>query len=44
VARGEVQLNDQALTTGDGAAIAHESVLHLQAIAPTEVLLFDMAA
>ncbi len=43
VARGEVQLNDQALTAGDGAAIAHESVLHLQAIAPTEVLLFDMA-
>ncbi len=44
VARGDVQLNGQALTAGDGAAIAQESLLQFQAIAPAEVLLFDMAA
>ena len=44
VARGAVQLNDRTLSAGDGAAIAQESVLRLQAIAPAEVLLFDMAA
>lgn len=44
VARGAVQLNDHSLTTGDGAAIAQESRLRLQAITPAEVLLFDMAA
>ncbi len=44
VARGEVQLNDRTLAAGDGAAIAQESLLRLQAIAPAEVLLFDMAA
>ncbi|MBM0740511.1 pirin family protein [Phormidium sp. CLA17] len=43
VARGEVQLNDQVLAAGDGAAIAQESLLRLQAIVPAEVLLFDMA-
>ncbi|MEX0269427.1 pirin family protein [Leptolyngbyaceae cyanobacterium UHCC 1019] len=44
VARGEVQLNDRPLAAGDGAAIAQESLLWLEAIAPAEVLLFDMAA
>ena len=44
VARGAVQLNDRTLSAGDGAAIAQESVLRLQAIAPAEILLFDMAA
>jgi len=44
VARGAVQLNDHSLTAGDGAAIAQESLLRLQAITPAEVLLFDMAA
>jgi quercetin 2,3-dioxygenase len=43
VARGEVQLNDLTLAAGDGAAIAQESGLRLQAIAPAEILLFDMA-
>lgn len=45
VARGTVQLNDQALTAGDGVAIAHESLITLQGSAQdAEVLLFDMAA
>ena len=45
VARGTVQLNDQILTAGDGAAIAQESLITLQGSAQdTEVLLFDMAA
>jgi quercetin 2,3-dioxygenase len=44
VARGSVQLNDQTLAAGDGAAIAQED-LTLQGAAPdSEVLLFDMAA
>lgn len=45
VARGAVQLNDQTLTAGDGAAISNESSLILQGASNTaEVLLFDMAA
>ena len=45
VARGTVQLNDQTLTAGDGAAIAQESLITLQGKAQdAEVLLFDMAA
>lgn len=45
VARGAVQLNEQTLAAGDGAAISEESVITLQGIADdTEVLLFDMAA
>jgi len=44
VARGEVQLNDQTLSAGDGVAIAQESLITLQGIAQNaEVLLFDMA-
>ncbi len=45
VARGTVQLNDQTLTAGDGAAIAQESQITLQGTAQdAEVLLFDLAA
>ena len=45
VVRGAVQLNDQLLTAGDGAAIAQESRITLQGAAKdTEVLLFDMVA
>jgi len=45
VVRGAVQLNDQPLTAGDGAAIAQESRITLQGAAKdTEVLLFDMVA
>ncbi len=45
VARGAVQLNDQTLTAGDGAAIVQESQITVQGAAHNaEVLLFDMAA
>lgn len=45
VARGAVQLNDQALTAGDGAAISNESLITLRGTdKDAEVLLFDMAA
>jgi quercetin 2,3-dioxygenase len=45
VVRGAVQLHDQPLTAGDGAAIAQESKITLQsASSDAEVLLFDMAA
>jgi quercetin 2,3-dioxygenase len=44
VAQGEVQLNDQTLSAGDGVAIAQESLITLQGVAQNaEVLLFDMA-
>jgi quercetin 2,3-dioxygenase len=43
VARGEVQLNSQTLSAGDGVAIAQESLIRLQGVAQNaEVLLFDM--
>jgi quercetin 2,3-dioxygenase len=45
VAQGSVQLNDQMLVAGDGAAIEQASLITLQGTAPsTEVLLFDLAA
>jgi redox-sensitive bicupin YhaK (pirin superfamily) len=45
VAKGAISLNGQALTAGDGAAIAAEAALTLTGHGPdTEVLLFDMAA
>ncbi|MEO6960308.1 MAG: quercetin 2,3-dioxygenase, partial [Burkholderiaceae bacterium] len=42
VARGKIDLNDQALTTGDGAKIADESLLTLSNGQRAEVLLFDL--
>lgn len=45
VARGSVQLNQQPLTAGDGAAIAEIDEITLEGLADdSEVLLFDMAA
>lgn len=45
VASGTVQLNHLNLQAGDGAAIAQEDVMTLQATSDrTEVLVFDMAA
>jgi quercetin 2,3-dioxygenase len=45
VAQGTVQLNDQTLTAGDGAAIAQNSAIALQGTAEdAELLLFDMTA
>jgi redox-sensitive bicupin YhaK (pirin superfamily) len=45
VARGIVQLNEQTLTAGDGAAITQEAQITLEGASnDSEVLLFDMAA
>lgn len=45
VARGTIQLNDQTLSAGDGAAISQESQITLKGASnAAEVLLFDMAA
>lgn len=45
VARGAVQLNDQTLTAGDGAAISQESSITLRGAAnAAEALLFDLVA
>ena len=43
VASGQLTLNGTLLSTGDGAAISEESTLALQALAPSEILLFDLA-
>jgi redox-sensitive bicupin YhaK (pirin superfamily) len=43
VARGQVQLLDKNLMTGDGAAISDERDLIIRAQSPAEVLLFDLA-
>jgi redox-sensitive bicupin YhaK (pirin superfamily) len=42
VARGEVQLNGQRLTAGDGAAVSAEPELTLQGVKQGEVLVFDL--
>jgi redox-sensitive bicupin YhaK (pirin superfamily) len=45
VARGSVQLNEQTLTAGDGAAIVEEAEITLRGNSDdAEVLLFEMAA
>lgn len=45
VVRGAVQVNEQTLTAGDGAAIAQEAHITLQGASDdAEVLLFDMAS
>jgi redox-sensitive bicupin YhaK (pirin superfamily) len=45
VTRGSVQLNDQSLSAGDGAAIREEDLLTLRGTSNnTELLLFDMKA
>ena len=45
VVRGAVQVNDQMLTAGDGAAITQEAQITLQGVSnDCEVLLFDMVA
>jgi len=43
VARGSVNLNGQALTQGDGAAISHERSLKILSSDEAELLLFDLA-
>jgi len=43
VTRGGVELNGEALTAGDGAAVSDETSLTIAASRPAEVLLFDLA-
>lgn len=43
VVKGAITLNGQALTTGDGAAISHETQLAIAAEENSEFLLFDLA-
>ncbi len=43
VARGTVNLNDKRLAAGDGAAISDEAAIRIEAVDPSEVLLFDLA-
>jgi quercetin 2,3-dioxygenase len=43
VARGGVRINSNELSAGDGAALADEPVAELEATAPAEILLFDLA-
>lgn len=43
VLRGTVSLNDQELTTSDGAAISDESHIQITASSDAEVMLFDLA-
>jgi redox-sensitive bicupin YhaK (pirin superfamily) len=43
VVRGNVSLNGQAMSAGDGAAVSEESALAIRADSPSEVLLFDLA-
>ena len=43
VARGEVTLNGNKLSAGDGAAIEKETELVIEPVTSAEVLLFDMA-
>ncbi len=42
VAKGEVGLGDATLKPGDGAAITGENNVHLEALEPSEILLFDL--
>ncbi len=43
VARGEVTLNEERLTAGDGAAIREEHLLRIRGEKDAEILLFDLA-
>ncbi|HWG58008.1 MAG TPA: pirin family protein [Candidatus Acidoferrales bacterium] len=43
VARGTMRVNGKELKAGDGAAISDEPEIRAEAVAPSEVLLFDLA-
>jgi len=43
VARGAVEINGERAEQGDGVVIVAESELSIQAVAASEVLLFDLA-
>ena len=41
--RGNGVLNGQSVSTGDGAAVSEETELTIQALEPSEIMLFDLA-
>jgi len=43
VVKGTVNLQDNRLAAGDGAAVSEESALIIQAVDESEVILFDLA-
>lgn len=43
VVRGEVEVNGERLQASDGASLSEEEAVRLKALAPSEVLLFDLA-
>lgn len=43
VARGRVELNSELLKEGDGAEITEVDQINIKALAPSELILFDMA-
>ena len=43
VLRGEADLNGEAVSAGDGAAVSEESALTIRSTGPCEILLFDLA-
>ena len=43
VLRGEVSVNGQALSAGDGAAISEEKHIDIAGTSPAQILLFDLA-
>ena len=43
VAKGSIRLNGKQLNAGDGAAISNETDVRIEAVKPSEVLLFDLA-
>ena len=43
VARGSVRANGESLAAGDGAALSGELALELEAVEPSQVLVFDLA-
>ncbi len=43
VARGRLRVNGQGLAAGDGAAVSSAGALEIEALDPSELLLFDLA-
>jgi quercetin 2,3-dioxygenase len=43
VAKGSVRVNGKELKRGDGAAVSNETKVRVEAVEPSEVLLFDLA-
>lgn len=43
VVKGDLDVNGQRLSAGDGAALSEEAALSIEAIAPAEFLVFDLA-